>query len=227
MSNKRIISLTFNNESTLKDLSECQQPSDPEDFESYLETPYLNIKTLDEIKPFVIDCYQESCSENVFFICKCSGDIFLTCKTHISLHLLENPGTTHSSAILNNDFNDINRNKLISYIENENLSLRKLKQNIKLAFKNHLTKMQKEIDSLNQKINMAIEENDGKILKCRSGLPTTYENIDNLTEFIESDFSSEFTKINKQLQISHKLMRIIENVVNDWNTTQSNNASQA
>lgn len=82
--------------------------------------------------------------------------------------------------------------------------------------------MQQEIDRLNHKINSAIEENNGKILKCRSELPTSYENIGKLMKFSESDFSFEFTKCNKKLQISNELMRIIEVVVNDWNLIQTN-----
>lgn len=92
------------------------------DIESLDEFKLTNlfIKFFEEKKLTLIKCYHDDRQENPAYECRCSGIKIMTCKTHLSRHLIDNKSKTHNLKPFKSDFYDGKQDKLVNCVQNYN-----------------------------------------------------------------------------------------------------------
>lgn len=194
-------------------------PTLPTDLKSFLKSTNLHLKTYNEIKPIRVICCHENCDDPVSFVCKCSIDGVFVCNKHLTTHIIQegqnDPSKTHTQQIFIPDNSSLNIDKLADHILSYISNLEKLKYKIVKKVSIHLENLDKDMNTLLGKIDEIIELNTAKIKDITWDGQKFYRNIDELSEYLNSDFKLDFIKSYQKVDIAYELMNIAENEITD------------
>lgn len=183
--------------------------------EGNLNTMNLFIKTFEEIKPKKIKCFYKDCTNEVSS--ECLDDRFLSCRTHIQLHLEEDKSQFHKMKYLDMNLKDKNRDKFVNCIKSYNSDLRILKKKIASKVAGHIKKISREMGHLFKNIDAMVSKNKHKMLELTCESQEIFFNMTPLDQYKDSDFHAEFTKETHKIEISKIISDVIRAEINHWN----------